>query len=131
MKLFKPETLRLLHTGWNTVEREGISISHPARFILVGSGNPEEGELRPQLLDRQVLWQQQVSDSLNLDPKKKRKDYSDSVCLGLGSPDISQSMPHWVSWTVGPHYQGGARPLEPGPQFSICTLAEPVQSSFH
>nr|AWX53320.1 ChlI [Halochlorococcum sp. NIES-1838] len=39
-------------SGWNTVEREGISISHPASFILVGSGNPEEGELRPQLLDR-------------------------------------------------------------------------------
>ena len=39
-------------SGWNTVERDGISISHPARFILVGSGNPEEGELRPQLLDR-------------------------------------------------------------------------------
>jgi magnesium chelatase subunit I len=36
-------------SGWNTVEREGISISHPASFILVGSGNPEEGELRPQL----------------------------------------------------------------------------------
>ena len=39
-------------SGWNTVEREGISIKHPARFIMVGSGNPEEGELRPQLLDR-------------------------------------------------------------------------------
>jgi len=38
--------------GWNIVEREGVSVKHPSRFILVGSMNPEEGELRPQLLDR-------------------------------------------------------------------------------
>lgn len=42
--------------GWNIVEREGISVKHPARFILVGSMNPEEGELRPQILDRFGLY---------------------------------------------------------------------------
>ena len=39
-------------SGENLVEREGLSVRHPARFVLIGSGNPEEGELRPQLLDR-------------------------------------------------------------------------------
>ncbi len=39
-------------SGENVVEREGLSVRHPARLVLVGSGNPEEGELRPQLLDR-------------------------------------------------------------------------------
>lgn len=39
-------------SGVNLVEREGLSVRHPARFVLIGSGNPEEGELRPQLLDR-------------------------------------------------------------------------------
>ncbi|MFW2542893.1 magnesium chelatase ATPase subunit I [Primorskyibacter sp. 2E107] len=44
--------LDVAQSGINTVEREGLSIRHAARFVLVGSGNPEEGELRPQLLDR-------------------------------------------------------------------------------
>jgi magnesium chelatase subunit I len=39
-------------SGENVVEREGLSVRHPARFVLIGSGNPEEGDLRPQLLDR-------------------------------------------------------------------------------
>ena len=44
--------LDVAQTGVNAVEREGLSVRHAARFVLVGSGNPEEGELRPQLLDR-------------------------------------------------------------------------------
>ncbi|WOI56334.1 magnesium chelatase ATPase subunit I [Palleronia sp. LCG004] len=44
--------LDVAQSGENLVEREGMSIRHDARFVLVGSGNPEEGELRPQLLDR-------------------------------------------------------------------------------
>jgi magnesium chelatase subunit D len=51
--------------GFNTVEREGISFTHPASFILVGTMNPEEGELRPQLLDRFGLCVD-VSGSLDL-----------------------------------------------------------------
>ncbi len=43
-------------TGINRVERESISVEHPAQFVLIGSGNPEEGELRPQLLDRFGLY---------------------------------------------------------------------------
>jgi magnesium chelatase subunit I len=43
-------------SGENVVEREGVSVRHPARFVLIGTGNPEEGELRPQLLDRFGLF---------------------------------------------------------------------------
>ncbi len=42
-------------TGWNVVEREGISVRHPSRFVFIGTMNPEEGQLRPQLLDRLPL----------------------------------------------------------------------------
>ena len=47
--------LDVAQSGENVVEREGLSIRHAARFVLVGSGNPEEGDLRPQLLDRFAL----------------------------------------------------------------------------
>ena len=50
IKSFSPGLLAA--SGENLVERDGLSVRHPARFVLVGSGNPEEGELRPQLLDR-------------------------------------------------------------------------------
>jgi magnesium chelatase subunit I len=55
-------------SGRNVVEREGISVSHPARFVLVGSGNPEEGELRPQLLDRFGLFTQ-IETIVDLDQR--------------------------------------------------------------
>ena len=55
-------------SGWNIVEREGISFRHPARFILVGSMNPEEGELRPQLLDRFGLYVD-VSASMSVEER--------------------------------------------------------------
>jgi len=54
--------------GWNVIEREGVSIRHPARFILVGSMNPEEGELRPQILDRFGLY---VSVEASKDPDER------------------------------------------------------------
>ncbi|MEM9731934.1 MAG: magnesium chelatase ATPase subunit I [Pseudomonadota bacterium] len=55
-------------SGWNVVEREGLSLRHPARFVLVGSGNPEEGELRPQLMDRFGL---SVDVQTPLDPRQR------------------------------------------------------------
>jgi len=54
--------------GFNTVEREGISVTHPARFTLVGTMNPEEGQLRPQILDRFAL---SVSISTLGDPEQR------------------------------------------------------------
>ena len=47
--------LDVVASGINTVQREGISVSHPARFTLIGTMNPEEGQLRPQILDRFAL----------------------------------------------------------------------------
>ena len=67
--------------GLNVVEREGISFEHPARFILVGTMNPEEGELRPQLLDRFGLCVE-VTGLSNLDHRMavvtRRLAYEDS-----------------------------------------------------
>lgn len=66
--------------GINTVEREGISFTHPAKFILVGTMNPEEGELRPQLLDRFGLCVQVNSlrdKALRIEVLKRKEEFDD------------------------------------------------------
>ena len=73
-------------SGWNVVEREGISVRHPARFVLVGSGNPEEGELRPQLLDRfglhaRITTITDVSERVEI--VKRRRAFDDNPQLFL------------------------------------------------
>merc|ERR1712050_503403 len=92
-------------SGWNTVEREGISIKHPARFVLVGSGNPEEGELRPQLLDRFGLYAEvrTVKDAttrvrvvkernqFDKNPKLYEKLYTSDISLAFLKKKISEA----------------------------------------
>ena len=63
--------------GRNTVERDGVSVSHPARIVLIGTMNPEEGELRPQLLDRFGLT---VEVKASRDPAQR----AHVVRLGIG-----------------------------------------------
>ncbi len=65
-------------SGENLVEREGLSVRHPARFVLIGSGNPEEGELRPQLLDRfglSVEVKTPAELALRVEVVKRRDEY--------------------------------------------------------
>ncbi|MEL6666790.1 MAG: ATP-binding protein [Pseudomonadota bacterium] len=67
-------------SGVNRIEREGLSITHPAEFVLIGSGNPEEGELRPQLLDRFGLFVE-VSTPLVIEDRveiiKRRREFDE------------------------------------------------------
>ena len=80
-------------SGWNTVEREGISIKHPARFVLVGSGNPEEGELRPQLLDRfgmhaEIRTVRDPETRVRVVEERSNFDQNPDACLAENAPAI-------------------------------------------
>jgi len=80
-------------SGWNTVEREGISIKHPARFVLVGSGNPEEGELRPQLLDRfgmhaEIRTVRDPETRVRVVEERSNFDQNPDACLEENAPAI-------------------------------------------
>ncbi|MBN2527887.1 MAG: VWA domain-containing protein [Deltaproteobacteria bacterium] len=68
-------------TGWNRVEREGLRTSHAARFSLVGSMNPEEGELRPQLLDRfglSVQVEGETDTALRVELMRRREQFDNN-----------------------------------------------------
>ncbi|MBO6789066.1 MAG: magnesium chelatase ATPase subunit I [Dinoroseobacter sp.] len=79
--------LDVAQSGENLVEREGLSIRHAAQFVLVGSGNPEEGELRPQLLDRfglsvEVRTPTEIEDRIEV--IKRRDSYEKSPSRYVG-----------------------------------------------
>jgi magnesium chelatase subunit I len=74
-------------SGENLVEREGLSLRHPARFVLIGSGNPEEGELRPQLLDRfglsvEIKTPDQLAERVEV--VKRRDEFERGKALFVG-----------------------------------------------
>ncbi len=91
-------------SGWNTVEREGLSLTHPSRFTLVASMNPEEGRLRPQILDRFALKveMERLTDpglrvevarrnlSYEEDPEAFRKDYEGEQALLRGKIEAAR-----------------------------------------
>lgn len=69
--------------GINTVEREGVSFSHPSKFVLVGTMNPEEGDIRPQLLDRFGLSVNVMGEhepEKRVEVIKRRLAYEDDCC---------------------------------------------------
>ena len=86
--------------GVNTVEREGISFSHPARFMLVGTMNPEEGDLRPQLLDRFGLCMHVVSvrePGLRVEILRRKAAFDDNpAAAGKRWDEEQQTLAHRI-----------------------------------
>ena len=82
-------------TGRNKVEREGVSVEHPASFVLIGSGNPEEGELRPQLLDRfglhaEVKTENYLQNRIDIVERRDRYDRDREVFCDEFAEDQGQ-----------------------------------------
>ena len=83
--------------GVNTVEREGVSHSHPSRFILVGTMNPEEGDLRPQLLDRfglSVMVYGEQDPAQRMEVIKRRLAFGDDPEAFIASYEESEQALH-------------------------------------
>ena len=83
--------------GVNTVEREGVSHSHPSRFILVGTMNPEEGDLRPQLLDRfglSVMVYGEQDPAQRMEVIKRRLAFGDAPEAFIASYEESEQAVH-------------------------------------
>jgi magnesium chelatase subunit I len=82
-------------SGRNIVEREGISVSHPARFVLAGSGNPDEGELRPQLLDRfglhaRIATLTDIESRVEIVRRRERFEHDPTAYMAEMEPEQSQ-----------------------------------------
>jgi magnesium chelatase subunit I len=82
-------------SGRNIVEREGISLTHPARFVLTGSGNPEEGELRPQLLDRfglhaRIATLTDIDARVEIVRRRERFERDPAAYLAAAEPEQSR-----------------------------------------
>jgi magnesium chelatase subunit I len=86
--------------GVNTIEREGISYSHPARFVLVGTMNPEEGDLRPQLLDRFGIVADVVGErtvDMRSEVIERRLAYEqDELAFAQQYEDVQQELKHRI-----------------------------------
>lgn len=84
--------LDVAQSGECVIEREGLSIRHPARFVLIGSGNPEEGELRPQLLDRfglsvEVASPQEIAERVEVIRRRDAFDRDPAAFLAAWAPE--------------------------------------------
>ena len=103
-------------TGINKVEREGVSVEHPASFVLIGSGNPEEGELRPQLLDRFGLHAEVTTENYlqnRVDIVERREGYDrdrDAFCESFAA-DQEQLRKRVTRARAGLNKLAIARPL--------------------